>query len=38
MGWVCMHVFARVSANACACVRPFVRACMHNVFAIYNNI
>ena len=32
-----MHAFARVRAHACACVRPFVRACVRDVFAIYDN-
>ena len=29
--------FPRVRAHACACVRPFVRACVREVFAIYDN-
>ena len=33
MGGVC----ARVRAGEGACVRPFVRACVRDVFAIYDN-
>ena len=32
-----VHAFARVHAHACACVRSFVRACVREVFAIYDN-
>ena len=30
-------VCARIRAGACACVRPFVRVCVRDVFAIYDN-
>ena len=37
---MCVGVFRRsrgVRAHACACMRPFVRACVREVFAIYDN-
>ena len=38
---MCVQAFARVRSHACACVRPFVctcvRACVREVFAIYDN-
>ena len=40
MRGVCVCVCVRVRgvrAHACACVRPFVRACVRDVFAIYDN-
>ncbi len=32
-----VHAFVRVRAHTCACVRPFVRACVRDVFAMYDN-
>ena len=34
---MCVHAFVRVRAHTCACVRPFVRACVRDVFAMYDN-
>ena len=36
MGGV-VHAFARVRAHACVCVGPFVRSCVLDVFAIYDD-
>ena len=36
-GGVFVHAFARVRAHACACICPFVRACLRDVFAIYDD-